>query len=146
MVPGSMQTSTRLTATRLPNRFVTPVAARIVMSDTWGAGAHGRAPLSSGSTSRLPHLQRRRLPLTDGDEPPVLDLDQRPLLDRIAGVLAVEDVDDGNLAVRAGQSGEILDGGQRIAHFLAIRLERLRRVGDVGLLDGLRQHLHGVIT
>src|SRR6266478_6631937 len=108
MVPGSMQTSTRLTATRLPNRFVTPVAARIVMSDTWGAGAHDLAPLSSGSTSRLPHLQRRRLPLTDGDEPPVLDLDQRPLLDRIAGVLAVEDVDDGNLAVRAGQSGKYL--------------------------------------
>src|SRR2546428_13606035 len=130
MVPGSMQTSTRLTATRLPNRFVTPVAARIVMSDTWGAGAHGRAPLSSGSTSRLPHLQRRRLPLTDGDEPPVLDLDQLPLLDPIAGVLAVEDAYDGILAVRAGQSGEILDVGQPIPHSLARGLTRVRRVAD----------------
>src|SRR6266403_711175 len=130
MVPGSMQTSTRLTATRLPNRFVTPVAARIVMSDS-RLGGSGRppspptlatAPAEAGAVlvTPLPQLQRRRLSLADGNELAVLDLNQRPLLDRIAGVLAVEDVYDGDLAVRAGESGGILDAGQRVTHLLAI--------------------------
>src|SRR2546425_5816306 len=152
-----MRTSTRLTARRLPNRFVTRVASRSAMrlltlrtrpgeGEPWRVGAHGRAPLRWVQVLRLPQLQRCRLALADGDESAILDLNQRPLLDRITGVLALNHVDDGDLAIRAGETREILDVGQRLANFPAIGLETLGRIGDVGLLDGLGQHLHGVVT
>src|SRR4030095_2022647 len=106
MVPGSMLTSTRLTAIKLPNRLVTPFAARIVMSRHLRSGAHRRAPRAW--VILLPDLQRRRLPFTDRYEPSVLHLDQCPLLDRVAGVLAVDEIDDRDLAVRAGGTVGIL--------------------------------------
>src|SRR5262245_45731588 len=100
MVPGSRHTSTRFTATRLPNRLVTPVTARIVIGfPNWGFGAR-RAPMRATAPTKpgrcslsLSQLQRCRFPVADGDELAVLDLDQGSLLDRITGMLAVEHVD-----------------------------------------------------
>src|SRR5215467_1604059 len=110
MVPGSMLTSTRLTASRLPNRLVTPFAARIVISWHLRSGAHRRAP-RSWVRHRLPQLQRGGLSFTDRYEPAVLHLDQCPLLDRVAGVLAIDQIDDRDLAVCACESREVLDRG-----------------------------------
>src|SRR5215475_2428173 len=97
MVPGSRHTSTRFTATRLPNRLVTPVTARIVIRFPFGASAPGEPPMRATAPTKsglcslsLPQLQRCLFPLADGDELAVLDLDQGSLLDRITGMLAVE--------------------------------------------------------
>src|SRR5262245_4930752 len=148
MAPGSMRTSTRLTATRLPNRLVTWCVSRSAIGRQEGPDTASREGIGRpGPSPRcLLELQCRRLALADGNELAVLDLDQGPLLDRVAGMLAVDHVDHGDLAVGAGEAGEILDGGQRLAHLLAVRLEALRRVGDVRRLDRLGQHLHGVVA
>src|SRR5262245_10829921 len=95
MVPGSTRTSTRWTAYRLPNRFVTCRASSSAMRPVgcreMGPGA---APARAGAAPRpgvrLPHLEGGRLAFAHRDELAVLHLDQRALLDRVAGVLAVE--------------------------------------------------------
>src|SRR5262249_43049077 len=108
IVPASIRTSTRFTASRLPNRFVTRVASRSAMHSPTRRAPKGRQRRPFGSPiDRLPEFQGNRLALADGHELPVLDLDQRALLDRVAGVLAIDHVDDGDLAVGAGETRKV---------------------------------------
>src|SRR5215469_6348796 len=143
-----MCTSTRLIATRLPNRVVTCCASRTAMFPLalWrqfhppmracvraNARMHTRAP---GSTQR----QRRCLAFADWDKLTVLHLDQGALLDGITGMFTIGPfINDGNLPIGAGEARKILDLGQFIPYLLAILRQTLGGILDLGCCNGLCQ-------
>src|SRR5215471_18779918 len=156
MLLGSMRTSTRFTATRLPNRFVICVASRTVMLTLalWrqiprqtGGGNCGACVRWHARAPGLTQLQCCRLAFTDRDKLAVLDLGQGPLLDGITRVLAIGTcVDDGDLAIGTGKTGKVFYFRQLVPHLLAILLQALGGVLDFSRSNGLGQHLHRIVA